>query len=252
MSSPNGMGHYHHHHHYLSQQLDSRAVTKLLHPRPSLASLWVVPQLWFMFFILLPQFFAKLSSVDHTSTFPPGSSGLQLWWQNWHPCTARAQSSAIISWSWRSSYSLAGTVLRGHGSRQFLAKRCVGFSWGLLCERTTAWQGHVRSSGSVLIHTEQLTIHSSGRASAQSWCCTVMTFRLHSDSLRCSWLCSVFSECPHWYLHPVWECCQDRLRSLCWENGMGTSRNSFKLFENSALTKVREPLLTGKVSQTLW
>ena len=51
MSSPNGMGHYHHHHHYLSQQLDSRAVTKLLHPRPSLASLWVVPQLWFMFFI---------------------------------------------------------------------------------------------------------------------------------------------------------------------------------------------------------
>ena len=35
----------------LSCQLEFRATTKLLHPCLSLASLWMVPQLWFMLFI---------------------------------------------------------------------------------------------------------------------------------------------------------------------------------------------------------
>ena len=53
--------HHHHHHHYPSRQLAYRAATKLLHPCLSLASLWMLPQLWFMFFIfLLAQLFAKL------------------------------------------------------------------------------------------------------------------------------------------------------------------------------------------------
>ena len=38
-------------HYYPSCQLVHRAATKLLHPCLSLASLWRVPQLWFMFFI---------------------------------------------------------------------------------------------------------------------------------------------------------------------------------------------------------
>ena len=115
---------------------------------------------------LLQQFFARLSSVDHASAFPLGSSGLQLWWWSRHPCTARAKSCTTTSWWWWSPYPLAGTVLRGHGWRWFLARRCVGVSWGLSCERTTAWPGHVRSSASTLIRTEQSTIRSSGRASA--------------------------------------------------------------------------------------
>ena len=36
---------------YLSHQLAYRTATKLLHPCLSLASLWMVPQLWFIFFI---------------------------------------------------------------------------------------------------------------------------------------------------------------------------------------------------------
>ena len=115
---------------------------------------------------LLPQFFARLPSVDHTSTFPLGSSGLQLWWWSWHPCTARAQSSAIASWWWWSPYPLDGTVLRGHIWRWFSTKRCIGFSWGLSGERMTAWQGHAWSSATTLIHTEGSTVCSSARASA--------------------------------------------------------------------------------------
>ena len=59
----------HHHRHYLSCQLAYRAATKLLHPCLSLASLWRVPQLWFMFFI-------SASTVLHrvVSTLP-----LSLW-----------------------------------------------------------------------------------------------------------------------------------------------------------------------------
>ena len=40
-----------HHRHYPSRQLEYRAATKILYPCLSLASLWRVPQLWFMFFI---------------------------------------------------------------------------------------------------------------------------------------------------------------------------------------------------------
>ena len=40
---------HHHHHHYPSRQLAYRTATKLSHPCLSLASLWMVPQLWFMF-----------------------------------------------------------------------------------------------------------------------------------------------------------------------------------------------------------
>ena len=43
--------HHHHHHHYPSSQLAYWAATKLLHPCLSLTSLWMVPQLWFIFFI---------------------------------------------------------------------------------------------------------------------------------------------------------------------------------------------------------
>ena len=91
----------------------------------------------------LPQFFARLSSVDHSVAFPLGSSGLQLWWWSLRPCAARAQSSAITSWWWWSPYCLACTVLRGHS--WVLARRCVGLSWGLSCERATSWQGYVQS-----------------------------------------------------------------------------------------------------------
>ena len=123
----------------------------------------------------LPQPFTRFSSVDHASALPLGSSGLQLWWWSWYPSAAWAQSSAIASWWW--SPYLAGIMRRGHGWRWFLAKRCIGFSRGLPCERMTASQGHARSSASTLIHTKGSTICSSGRASA-----TVMTSRLHSDS----------------------------------------------------------------------
>ena len=40
-----------HHHHHPSRQLVYKAAMKLLHPYLSLAILWMVPQLWFMFFI---------------------------------------------------------------------------------------------------------------------------------------------------------------------------------------------------------
>ena len=44
--------HVHHHHHsYPSRQLAYRAATKLLHPCLSLAKLWVVSQLWFIFVV---------------------------------------------------------------------------------------------------------------------------------------------------------------------------------------------------------
>ena len=46
----------------------------------------------------LPQFFTRLSPVEHTSAFPLGSTGLQLWGWSWHPHAARAQSSAFASW----------------------------------------------------------------------------------------------------------------------------------------------------------
>ena len=38
-------------HHYPSRQLVHRTATKLFHPCLSLASLWMVPQLWLIFFI---------------------------------------------------------------------------------------------------------------------------------------------------------------------------------------------------------
>ena len=50
------------HPHYPSRQLAYRAATKLLHPCLSLASLWMVPQLWFIFFIFAS---AVLRQVDY-------------------------------------------------------------------------------------------------------------------------------------------------------------------------------------------
>ena len=116
---------------YPSCQLVHRAATKLLHPYLWPAPGWC-PSCGSCSLFPLPQFFPWLSSVDHASAFPLGSSGLQLWWWSWHPCAARAQSSAISSWWWWSPYPLAGTVLRGHGWRWFLARKCIGFSWGSL------------------------------------------------------------------------------------------------------------------------
>ena len=42
---------HHNHHHYTSRQLENRGAQKFLQPCLSLASLWMVPQLWFIFFI---------------------------------------------------------------------------------------------------------------------------------------------------------------------------------------------------------
>ena len=54
--------HVNHHHHYQSHQLVCRTATKLLHPCLSLASLWMVPQLWFIFF-------SSASTVLHQVVF---------------------------------------------------------------------------------------------------------------------------------------------------------------------------------------
>ena len=124
---------------------------------------------------LLPQFFARLSSVDHPSTFPLGSNGLQLWWWSWHPCAARAQSSNTASWWWWSPYPLAGTALRCHGWKWFLDKKMY---W--ILPRLVVWKDDSLARSSSVIHqhplipTEGLTLRSSGRASAQSrcQCCT--------------------------------------------------------------------------------
>ena len=136
---------------------------------------------------LLPQFFTRLSSVNHASTFPPGSSGLQLWWWSWHPCAARAQSSSIASWWWWSLYPLAGTVLRGHGWRWLSAKRCNGFSWGLLRERTTAWQGHALSSTSTLIHTEDTdhTVSWISQCPLDAWPQRAMCWQVTTPCVQC-------------------------------------------------------------------
>ena len=48
-------------HDYPSRQLAYRASTKLLHPCLSLDSLWVVPQLWFTFFV----YFSCISLLYH-------------------------------------------------------------------------------------------------------------------------------------------------------------------------------------------
>ena len=105
-----------------------RTATKLLHPCLSLASLWMAPQLCGSSSSFpLPQFFVRLSSVDHGSAFPPQSSGLQLWWLIWHPCTARAQSSAIDGTlkSKNLQRQLAWRTLNGWGriKRIFLEKK---------------------------------------------------------------------------------------------------------------------------------
>ena len=63
---------------YPSRQLAYRAVTKLLHPRLSLASLWMVPRLWFIFFISASTVLRQVV-LNCASIFPLGSSGLQLW-----------------------------------------------------------------------------------------------------------------------------------------------------------------------------
>ena len=53
----NRSGPYHYHHHYPSRQLAYRAATKLFHPSLSLASLWMVPKLWFIFISASTDFF---------------------------------------------------------------------------------------------------------------------------------------------------------------------------------------------------
>ena len=86
---------------------------------------------------LLPHFFAKLSLVNHASAFCLGSSGLQLCWWSLCPCAAHAHYSVMALCWCCSPYPLAGTVLRGHSWRWFLAKRCDGFSWGFFAK---GWQ----------------------------------------------------------------------------------------------------------------
>ena len=162
---------HYHHHHYPARLLDCRAVTKLLHPCLSLASLWMVPQLWFTFFI-------SASTVPRQVVFgrprfchPSGVLWIVTLVMELTSLHSMCLISNIASWWWWSPYLLDGSVLRGHSWRWFLAKRCVGFSQGLSCERTTAWHSHARSSASTLIHTEGSTIRCSGRASAMMLYC---------------------------------------------------------------------------------
>ena len=105
-----------------------------------------------------PQFFARLSSVDHASAFRLGSSGVGILAQHVpNPGLSLPGHDGL-------HISLLAPVLRGHGWRRFWARRCVRFPWGLSCERTTTWQGHVWSSASTLIRREGSTIRSSGTA----------------------------------------------------------------------------------------
>ena len=63
------------HHHYPSCQLAYKAATKLLHPCLFLASLWMVPKLWFSFFITTSK---VLHQVVFGWPFFRFSSG--VWW----------------------------------------------------------------------------------------------------------------------------------------------------------------------------
>ena len=78
-------GPYYYHHHYPSRQLAYRAATKLFHPSLSLASLWMVPKLWFVFisastvflffvFLFVCLFFGGLQGCLRSTTL-----SLSLW-----------------------------------------------------------------------------------------------------------------------------------------------------------------------------
>ena len=59
-------------HYYPSRQLAYRAATKLLHPCLSLASLLMVPQLWFMFFSSASTFLSQVVFDRPHFRFPSG------------------------------------------------------------------------------------------------------------------------------------------------------------------------------------
>ena len=116
-----------------------------------------MPQLWFMFFISASTVLRQVVFSRPRFHFPSASG---VWWiatlvvelaslrdrfpnQHHHFLVMMVSLSSCWHcakrWQWR----------------WYLAKRCVGFSWGSSCERTTVWQGHhAPSSASTLIHTE--------------------------------------------------------------------------------------------------
>ena len=150
----------HHHHHSSLRLLAYRAARKLLHPYLSLASLWMSSQ----------QCSSYLRTVLRRVVF--GRPRFRF------PSGVLCIATLVMELT-----SLCGTCPIQHHRflgmmvsipccwlhakwRWFLTKRCAGFSRGLSCERTTALQGHARSSASTLIHTEGPTIRSSCRVSA--------------------------------------------------------------------------------------
>ena len=85
--------------HYLSHQLAYRAAMKLFHPCLSFASLWMVPQVWFIFFISASTILHQVVFGQPRFRFP--SSELQLWWWSLHLCAARfGQTVGLKPWGW--------------------------------------------------------------------------------------------------------------------------------------------------------
>ena len=96
-SSNWGHYHHHHHHHYLSHQLAYRAATKLLHPCLSLASLWMVPQLWFMFFIFVYTVLRKVFFGWPHFCFPSGVQWMRSFSCSFKHLTWTAKSHSTFS-----------------------------------------------------------------------------------------------------------------------------------------------------------
>ena len=66
------MPNHHHHHHYPSRRLANRAATKLLHLCLPPVSLWIVHQLWFMFFISASTVLHQVVFSRQRVRFPSG------------------------------------------------------------------------------------------------------------------------------------------------------------------------------------
>ena len=170
--------HNYHHHHYPSRLLAYMAALKLFHPCLSLASLWMVPQLWFMFVITAFTVLRQVVFGRPRFRFHVMSAILFNLVIDWMMrCTTEDRPRRI---RWTLFDTLEDLALHvpnpapcflvmmvSISSCWHRAKRsCVRFSRVLSSERTTAWQDHARSSASTQIHTEGPTIRSSGRVSA--------------------------------------------------------------------------------------
>ena len=112
--------HHHHHHHYPSHQLAKRAARKLLHLCQSLASLWMVPQLWFMFFISASTALRQVVFGRPRFCFPSGVqwiSTLVMELASLHStCTIQHHRFLVMVVSISSCWHRAKRVLVGDGS----------------------------------------------------------------------------------------------------------------------------------------